>query len=113
VKRIEAVIQPFRLEDVKEAITRAGARGVTLTEVRRFGPQQGQTEHYRGAQYVTTFEPKMKLEIVVHEDLVERVANALLEAARTGRIGDGQIVVVPVQDALRIRTGHEGVAAIY
>jgi nitrogen regulatory protein P-II 1 len=113
VKRIEAVVQPFRLEEVKEAITGAGALGVTVTEVKGFGRQKGHTELYRGAEYVTAFHPKMKLEIVVHDDLVERVTKAVIRAARTGRLGDGKIVVVPVEDALRIRTGHEGVAALY
>jgi nitrogen regulatory protein P-II 1 len=113
VKRIEAIIRPFRLDEVKAAVTRAGALGVTVTEVKGFGRQKGHTEFYRGTEYAIEFLSKIKLEVVVHDDLVERVTQAVLEAARTGRIGDGKIVITPVEDAMRIRTGHRGVAAIY
>jgi nitrogen regulatory protein P-II 1 len=113
MKRIEAIIRPFRLDEVKEALTRAGVLGATVTEVKGFGRQKGHTEHYRGAEYAVELQPKIKLEVVVHDDLVERVTEAVLAGARTGRIGDGKIVIARVEDAFRIRTGHRGVAAIY
>jgi len=113
VKRVEAIIRPFELDEVKEAATRAGALGVTVTEVKGLGGRGGRTERYRGTAVSVDSEPRIKVEVLVHRDLVERVTHALAEAARTGRIdGDGDVVVVPVEDAVRIRTGHRGVAAI-
>jgi nitrogen regulatory protein P-II 1 len=112
MKKIEAIIKPFKLDDAKDALSGVGIRGITVSEVKGFGRQRGHTELYRGAEYVVDFLPKLKLEIVVEDDLAEKVAHALLEAARTGRIGDGKIFVVPVQDAIRIRTGERGDAAL-
>jgi nitrogen regulatory protein P-II 1 len=112
MKKIEAIIKPFKLDDAKDALSGVGIRGITVSEVKGFGRQRGHTELYRGAEYVVDFLPKLKLEIVVEDGLVEKVAHALLEAARTGRIGDGKIFVVPVQDAIRIRTGERGDSAL-
>jgi nitrogen regulatory protein P-II 1 len=112
VRKVEAIIKPFKLEDVKEALNAVGVQGITVTEVKGFGRQKGHTELYRGAEYVVDFLPKVKLEVVVRDDLVDRVITAIADAAKTGRIGDGKIFVLPVGDALRIRTRERGDEAI-
>jgi nitrogen regulatory protein P-II 1 len=112
VRKVEAIIKPFKLEDVKEALNAVGVQGITVTEVKGFGRQKGHTELYRGAEYVVDFLPKVKLEVVVRDDLVDRVVTAIADAAKTGRIGDGKIFVLPVGDALRIRTRERGDDAI-
>jgi nitrogen regulatory protein P-II 1 len=112
VKKIEAVIKPFKLDEVKEALHDVGVSGITVTEAKGFGRQKGHTELYRGAEYVVDFLPKVKLEVVVEDGLAERVVEAIANAARTGRIGDGKIFVSPVDEALRIRTGERGSDAI-
>ncbi len=112
MKKIEAIIKPFKLDDAKEALGEIGVQGLTVTEVRGFGRQKGHTELYRGAEYVVDFLPKVKLEIVVSDDLVEKVTVKLAEATRTGRIGDGKIFVVNVDEAVRIRTGERGETAL-
>lgn len=112
MKKIEAMIKPFKLDEVKEALQEVGLQGITVTEVRGFGRQKGHTELYRGAEYVVDFLPKVKLEIVVQDHLVERTVEAIVEAARTGRIGDGKIFITNIEDAIRIRTGERGDAAI-
>jgi nitrogen regulatory protein P-II 1 len=112
VKKIEAVIKPFKLDDVKDALHDAGVSGMTVTEVKGFGRQKGHTELYRGAEYVIDFLPKVKIEVVVEDNLVENVVEAISEAARTGRIGDGKIFVSPIDEAVRIRTGDKGPDAI-
>jgi nitrogen regulatory protein PII len=112
MKKIEAVIKPFKLDDVKDALHEAGVSGLTVTEVKGFGRQKGHTELYRGAEYVVDFIPKVKVEVVVEDDQVERVVEAIENAARTGRIGDGKIFVLAVEQAVRIRTGDRGDDAI-
>jgi nitrogen regulatory protein P-II 1 len=112
MKLIEAIIKPFKVDDVRKALTAAGVEGLTVTEVRGFGRQKGHTELYRGTEYVVDLVPKMKLEILVPDDQVERVIEAIIGAASTGKIGDGKIFVLPVGDAVRIRTGERGDAAI-
>ena len=112
VKKIEAVIKPFKLDDVKEALHEVGVSGITVTEAKGFGRQKGHTELYRGAEYVVDFLPKVKLEVVVDDDQVSRVVEAIAAAARTGRIGDGKIFVSPVEQAIRIRTGERDSDAI-
>ena len=112
MKKIEAIIKPFKLDDAKEGLAKIGIEGLTVTEVKGFGRQKGHTELYRGAEYVVDFLPKLKLEIVVSDDAVEKVAIALQDACRTGKIGDGKIFVLPVEDAIRIRTGEHGDAAV-
>ena len=112
VKKIEAVIKPFKLDDVKDALHEIGVSGITVTEVKGFGRQKGHTELYRGAEYVIDFLPKVKVEVVVEDVLVENVIEAITQAARTGRIGDGKIFVLPVDEAVRIRTGDRGTDAI-
>ena len=112
MKKIEAIIKPFKLDDVKEALHGIGVQGLTITEVKGFGRQKGHTELYRGAEYVVDFLPKIKLEIVVPADQVERVISAVSEAAGTGRIGDGKIFVMALQEAIRIRTGERGASAV-
>jgi nitrogen regulatory protein P-II 1 len=112
MKKIEAIIKPFKLDDVKEALQEAGVQGITITEVKGFGRQKGHTEIYRGAEYIVDFLPKVKIEIIVPEDQVRTVVDAITKAAKTGRIGDGKIFVSPVDDAVRIRTGETGEAAI-
>ncbi len=106
VKKIEAIIKPFKLDEVKEALHEVGVSGITVTEAKGFGRQKGHTELYRGAEYVVDFLPKVKLEVVVPDALAERVVEAIADAAQTGRIGDGKIFVVPVETAVRIRTGE-------
>jgi nitrogen regulatory protein P-II 1 len=112
VKKIEAIIKPFKLDEVKEALHDVGVSGITVTEAKGFGRQKGHTELYRGAEYVVDFLPKVKLEVVVEDGLAERVVEAIANAARTGRIGDGKIFVMDVEEALRIRTGERGSDAI-
>jgi len=112
MKKIEAIIRPFRLDDVKEALDEAGVVGLTITEVKGYGRQKGHTELYRGAEYVVDFVPKLKLEVVVTDELVERAVEAITEAARSGRVGDGKIFISPVDDAIRIRTGDRGDSAV-
>ena len=112
VKKIEAIIKPFKLDEVKEALHEVGVSGITVTEAKGFGRQKGHTELYRGAEYVVDFLPKVKLEVVVDDTLVDRVIEAIAGAAHTGRIGDGKIFVVAVEQAVRIRTGEKGSDAI-
>src|SRR4051812_9849117 len=112
VKKIEAIIKPFKLDDVKDALHEVGVSGITVTEVKGFGRQKGHTELYRGAEYVIDFLPKVKVEVVVEDGLVDNVVEAIENAARTGRIGDGKIFVLDVSQAIRIRTGDRGTDAI-
>jgi len=112
VKKIEAIIKPFKLDEVKEALHEIGVSGITVTEARGFGRQKGHTELYRGAEYVVDFLPKVKLEVVVPNDQAERVVEAMAAAAQTGRIGDGKIFVTAIESALRIRTGETNEDAI-
>ena len=112
MQKVEAIIKPFKLDEVKEALNAIGVQGITVSEVKGFGRQKGHTELYRGAEYVVDFLPKIKLEIVVPDDLVPKVVQAVQSAANTGRIGDGKIFVLPVIEAVRIRTGDRGEDAI-
>lgn len=112
MKKIEAIIKPFKLDEVKEALNEIGIQGITVSEVKGFGRQKGHTELYRGAEYVVDFLPKIKIEIVVKAELVARVVETIVGAARTGRIGDGKVFVLPVDEAVRIRTGESGEEAI-
>ena len=112
MKRIEAIIKPFKLDEVKEALSEVGIKGMTVTEVKGFGRTGGKKEVYRGSAYVVDFVPKVKLEIVVPDDLVHPVLEAIERTAKTGRIGDGKIFVLPVDEAVRIRTGERGEEAI-
>ena len=112
MKKIEAIIKPFKLDEVKDALHEIGLQGMTVTEAKGFGRQKGHTELYRGAEYVVDFLPKVKIEVVVVDSLVERAIEAIQQAARTGRIGDGKIFVSPVEEALRIRTGEKGADAV-
>jgi nitrogen regulatory protein P-II 1 len=112
MKKIEAVIKPFKLDEVKEALHEVGLQGITVLEAKGFGRQKGHTELYRGAEYVVDFLPKVKLEIVCSDDMVERAVEAIVNAARTGRIGDGKIFISTVEEVIRIRTGEKGENAI-
>ncbi len=112
MKKIEAIIKPFKLDEVKEALAQEGVQGMTISEVKGFGRQRGHTELYRGAEYVVDFLPKVKIEILVEDDKAAAVTEAIIAAARTGRIGDGKIFILPVEDAVRIRTGERGADAI-
>ncbi len=112
MKLITAVIKPFKLDDVREALSEIGVQGITVTEVKGFGRQKGHTELYRGAEYVVDFLPKVKLETVVTDDLSEQVVEVIAKAANTGKIGDGKIFVSPVEQAIRIRTGESGNEAL-
>ena len=112
MKKIEAIIKPFKLDDVKEALESLEIFGMTITEVKGFGQQKGHTELYRGAEYQVDFVPKVKIEIVVAAELVDSVVDAITTSARTGKIGDGKIFVCPVEDTIRIRTGEKGPEAI-
>jgi nitrogen regulatory protein P-II 1 len=112
LKKIEAIIKPFKLEEVKESLTAIGVRGITVSEVKGFGRQKGHTELYRGAEYVVDFLPKIKIELVLPDDQVERAIEAITSAARTGRIGDGKIFIISLDEAVRIRTGEKGEDAI-
>lgn len=112
MKKIEAVIKPFKLDEVREALSEIGVTGLTVTEVKGFGRQKGHTELYRGAEYVVDFLPKIKIEIVIKDDVVEPALDAIIKAARTGKIGDGKIFVSSVEQVVRIRTGETDEAAI-
>ena len=112
MKKIEAIIKPFKLDDVKQALGEIGIEGITVSEVRGFGRQKGHSELYRGAEYVVEFHPKVKVELMVADDMAEKVTHALCESAGTGKIGDGKIFVYPADDAIRIRTGERGEAAL-
>jgi len=112
MKKIEAIIKPFKLDEVKEALQDAGVQGLSVIEAKGFGRQKGHTELYRGAEYVVDFLPKVKIEVVVADDQVEQVIEAIVDAAKTGKIGDGKIFVSPVEQAIRIRTGEEGNEAL-
>jgi nitrogen regulatory protein P-II 1 len=112
VKKIEAIIKPFKLDEVKEALQEVGLQGITVTEAKGFGRQKGHAELYRGAEYIVDFLPKVKIEIVIGDDLVEKAIDAIRRAAQTGRIGDGKIFVSNVEEAIRIRTGESGLDAI-
>lgn len=112
MKKIEAIIKPFKLEDVKEALSEIGIQGMTVTEVKGFGRQKGHTEIYRGSEYTVDFLPKVKLEIVVDDGRVDEVIQTIVKRANTGKIGDGKIFVSSVEQAIRIRTGEQGTAAV-
>lgn len=112
MKKIEAIIKPFKLDEVKEALQEVGLQGITITEIKGFGRQKGHTELYRGAEYVVDFLPKIKIEIVLEDQLVERTVEAIIQAAHTGRIGDGKIFISTIEDAIRIRTGERGTSAL-
>ena len=112
MKKIEAVIKPFKLDDVKEALNEIGIRGMTISEVKGYGRQKGHKEIYRGAEYVVDFIPKIKIEIVVEADQADQVVQKIREAANTNKIGDGKIFVIPVEEAIRVRTGETGADAI-
>ncbi|GAN60402.1 MULTISPECIES: P-II family nitrogen regulator [Acetobacter] len=112
MRKIEAIIKPFKLDEVKEALHELGLQGITVIEAKGFGRQKGHTELYRGAEYIVDFLPKMKIEVVCPANLVERAVEAISAAARTGRIGDGKIFILPVEDVVRIRTGERGEDAI-
>ncbi len=112
MKKIEAVIKPFKLDDVKDALNDIGIQGLTMTEVKGFGQQKGHTELYRGAEYVVDFLPKVKVEVVVAEDQLNTAVEAIMNAARTGKIGDGKIFVLPVEETVRIRTGERNEDAL-
>jgi nitrogen regulatory protein PII len=112
MKKVEAIIKPFKLDDVKEALHAIGIQGLTVTEVKGFGCQKGHTELYRGAEYVVDFLPKIKLEVAISDDMVDKVIEAIATSANTGRIGDGKIFVLPMNEAVRIRTGERGADAV-
>ena len=112
MKKIEAIIKPFKLDEVREALGEAGIQGVTISEVKGFGRQKGQTEIYRGAEYAVSFLPKVKIEVVIEDPMVERTVDAIRKAAGTGKIGDGKIFVTAVEQAVRIRTGESGAEAL-
>jgi len=112
MKKIEAIIKPFKLDDVKEALNDIGIQGMTISEVKGYGRQKGHKEIYRGAEYVVDFIPKVKIELVIAADRVDAVTKTICEAANTGKLGDGKIFVTPVEHAIRVRTGEEGIDAI-
>jgi nitrogen regulatory protein P-II 1 len=112
MKKVEAIVKPFKLDDVKEALTEIGVIGMTVMEVRGFGRQKGHTELYRGSEYTIDFLPKVKIEIVVADQLVSKVVDTIIAAAKTGSIGDGKVFVLPVEESVRIRTGERGEDAI-
>jgi nitrogen regulatory protein P-II 1 len=112
MKKIEAIIKPFKLDEVKEALQEVGLQGITVTEAKGFGRQKGHTELYRGAEYVVDFLPKVKVEVVLGEDQIDKAIEAIQKAAQTGRIGDGKIFISKIEDAIRIRTGERGEDAI-
>jgi len=112
MKKVEAIIKPFKLDEVKEALHEIGINGLTVTEVKGFGRQKGHTELYRGAEYVVDFLPKIKLEVVVTDEMADKVVDAIVNAANTGRIGDGKIFVLPLEETIRIRTGERGSEAV-
>jgi nitrogen regulatory protein P-II 1 len=112
MKKIEAVVKPFKLDEVREALSEIGVTGLTVTEVKGFGRQKGHTELYRGAEYVVDFLPKVKVEVILGDAMVDRAIEAIVKAARTGKIGDGKIFVTTVEQVVRIRTGESGEAAV-
>ena len=112
MKKIEAIIKPFKLEEVKDALAEIGVEGMTVTEVKGFGRQKGHTEIYRGSEYTVDFLPKIKVEIVLADDMIERAAQAIVGAAKTGKIGDGKIFILPIEQAIRIRTEETGERAV-
>ena len=112
MKKIEAIIRPFKLEDVKEALIEEGVRGLTISEVRGYGRQKGHTETYRGSEYRIEFVPKIKIEVVVEDNKVEKIVDAILKTAKTGQVGDGKIFISKIEDAVRIRTDESGKAAL-
>ncbi|HXX80748.1 MAG TPA: P-II family nitrogen regulator [Thermodesulfovibrionales bacterium] len=112
MKKVEAIIKPFKLDEVKDGLNEIGIQGMTVTEVKGFGRQKGHTELYRGAEYVIDFIPKIKIEIVTSDSLVQKVVNTIEKVAKTGKIGDGKIFVYPIEDIVRIRTGERGEAAV-
>lgn len=112
MKKIEAIIRPFKLDDVREALSEIGVKGMTLTEVKGYGRQKGHTEVYRGSEYKIDFLPKIKVEIIVKDGMVERVIATIVKAARTGQVGDGKIFILPVEDVIRIRTEESGEDAV-
>ena len=112
MKKIEAIIKPFKLDEVKDALNEVGVMGITVSEVKGFGRQKGHTELYRGAEYVVDFLPKIKLEIVASDDMVDQIVQTIETAGKTGKIGDGKIFVVPIEEAVRIRTGQRGGEAL-
>lgn len=112
MKKIEAIIKPFKLEEVKDALAEIGVEGMTVTEVKGFGRQKGHTEIYRGSEYTVDFLPKIKIEIVLADDMIERATQAIVGAAKTGKIGDGKIFVLPIEQAIRIRTEETGERAV-
>ncbi len=112
MRKIEAIIKPFKLDEVKEALHGIGIQGMTVTEVKGFGRQKGHTELYRGAEYVVDFLPKIKVEIAVSDEMADKAVQAIVQAANTGRIGDGKIFVLPLEEAIRIRTGERGSDAV-
>jgi len=112
MKKIEAIIKPFKLDDVKNALNELGIQGMTVTEVKGYGRQKGHTEIYRGAEYVVDFVPKIKLEVVVAAEMTDKVVDAIAQSALTGKVGDGKIFVMPVEQAVRVRTGEKGKDAI-
>jgi nitrogen regulatory protein P-II 1 len=112
MKKIEAIVRPFRVDDVREALAEIGIKGMTLTEVKGYGRQKGHTELYRGSEYQIDFLPKMKIEVVVTDNQLDSVIDAILKAARTGQVGDGKIFVTAVEDVIRVRTGESGESAL-
>ncbi len=112
MKKIEAIIKPFKLEEVKESLASIGIQGLTLTEVKGFGRQKGHTEIYRGSEYTVDFLPKLKLEVIVADNMVNSAVEAIVKSAKTGKIGDGKIFILPVEEAVRIRTGEQGDKAV-
>ncbi len=112
MRKVQAIIKPFKLDEVKEALNKIGILGMTVTEVKGFGRQKGHTEHYRGAEYVVDFLPKIKVEIAVSDEMVDKTVEAIVQVANTGQIGDGKIFVLPLEEAIRIRTGERGPDAV-
>jgi len=112
MKKVEAIIKPFKLDDVKEALNEIGIQGMTITEVKGYGRQKGHKEIYRGAEYVVDFIPKIKIEVVIENEWVDKVTDKIREAARTGKLGDGKIFVINIEEAIRVRTGEKGKDAI-
>ncbi len=112
MKKIEAIIKPFKLDNVKESLNEIGIKGITISEVKGYGRQKGHTEIYRGAEYIVDFLPKIKIEVVVSDNLVDAVIEKIIENAKTGKVGDGKIFVIPIEEAIRIRTGEKGEDAV-
>ncbi|MGE4546751.1 MAG: P-II family nitrogen regulator [Desulfurella sp.] len=112
MKKIEAIIKPFKLDNVKEGLNEIGIKGITISEVKGYGRQKGHTEIYRGAEYIVDFLPKIKIEVVVSDNLVDAVIEKIIENAKTGKVGDGKIFVIPIEEAIRIRTGEKGEDAV-